>query len=88
MVASTAETEAMIVVLRVAKEASVASSEESVSEDKGSLILYVPTQWNFSDVWRFVEPDVKLHSIVVYILMETLSTILVNFSSVRIQLPN
>jgi hypothetical protein len=44
MVASTAETEAMIVVLRVAKEASVASSEESLSEDKGSLILYVPSQ--------------------------------------------
>jgi hypothetical protein len=70
----------------------VASSEDNLSKGKGSLILYVSTEWNFSNVWRFwqwgcLELDVKLHYIVVCILMETLSTILV-FFSIRIQLPN
>ena len=76
--ASTAEAEAVSAVWRAAKEASAASSEDSLSEGIGSespLSDTSPMPEDFDDGGS-LEPDVKLHSRAVCILMKILSTTL------------
>ena len=76
--ASTAEAEAVSAVWRAAKEASAASSEDSLSEGIGSespLSETSPMPEYFDDGGS-LEPDVKLHSRAVCILMKILSTTL------------
>lgn len=76
--ASTAEAEAVSAVWRAAKEASAASSEDSLSEGIGSespLSETSPMPEDFDDGGS-LEPDVKLHSRAVRILMKILSTTL------------
>jgi hypothetical protein len=70
--ASTAEAEAVSAVWRAAKEASAASSEGSLSEGIGSespLSETSPTPADFDDEGS-QEPDVKLYSRAVCILMK------------------
>lgn len=70
--ASTAEAEAVSAVWRAAKEASAASSEDSLSEGIGSespLSETSPMPEDFDDGGS-LEPDVKLHSRAVCILMK------------------
>ena len=76
--ASTAEAEAVSAVWRAAKEAPAASSEDSLSEGIGSespLSDTSPMPEDFDDGGS-LEPDVKLHSRAVCILMKILSTTL------------
>jgi protein phosphatase len=73
--ASTAEAEAVSAVWRAAKEASAASSEDSLSEGIGSespLSETSPMAEDFNDEGS-QEPDVKLHSRAVCNLMKILS---------------
>jgi protein phosphatase len=70
--ASTAEAEAVSAVWRAAKEASAASSEDSLSEGIGSespLSETSPMPEDFDDEGS-QEPDVKLYSRAVRILMK------------------
>lgn len=70
--ASTAEAEAVSAVWRAAKEASAASSEDSLSEGIGSespLSETSPMPEDFDDGGS-LEPDVKLHSRAVCILIQ------------------